>query len=420
MMPDRAEIDRAVELLRSADVVGMPTETVYGLAGDGFNPAALARIFEVKRRPLYDPLILHFAEAASAFEAAEDVPEIARVLAAKFWPGPLTLVLTKRAHVPDLATSGLPKVAVRVPAHPVAQALLRAFGGALAAPSANRFGRISPTDAAAVRSELGDAVPLVLDGGPCAIGVESTVLDVSGDAVTLLRTGGISTEEIDALIGSGDTRRPPCWTDRSRRVSLPITTLPASRCGGSARWKQFPKELQRACSLLDRSKIRLMSCFKTSRSRATFAKRRQTFSAPCGHSMMIHGWRFFTHCPSPRTASASQSTRGWNGGQSGNCRRRFHTQTIWLVPASFLISCGMRKLSSGTKSLLMSVAGIGMLMILPVLIIRSGGSVPIMLSLQGFGIIGLALLLTGLVNGILVLIRALYRDADSHTVSDSK
>jgi L-threonylcarbamoyladenylate synthase len=183
------------------EVVGLPTETVYGLAGDALNPAALARIFEVKHRPLYDPLILHFVDAEGAFAVATEVSKAARLLAERFWPGPLTLVLPKRDVVPDLATSGLSKVAVRVPAHPVAQALLRAFGGPLAAPSANRFGRISPTDAAAVRAELGEAVPLILDGGACAVGVESTVLDVTGDQITLLRAGGISAEEIAAIAG---------------------------------------------------------------------------------------------------------------------------------------------------------------------------------------------------------------------------
>jgi L-threonylcarbamoyladenylate synthase len=198
---DPDAIARAAVLLRAGEVVGLPTETVYGLAGDALNPVALARIFEVKQRPLYDPLILHFADAEGAFAVATEVPKAARLLAGRFWPGPLTLVLPKTDVVPDLATSGVPKVAVRVPAHPVAQALLRGFGGPLAAPSANRFGRISPTDAAAVRAELGEAVPLILDGGPCAVGVESTVLEVTGDRITLLRAGGISAEEIAAIAG---------------------------------------------------------------------------------------------------------------------------------------------------------------------------------------------------------------------------
>jgi L-threonylcarbamoyladenylate synthase len=199
--PTAEAISRAVELLREGQVVGMPTETVYGLAGDGLNPEALARIFEVKQRPLFDPLILHFVDAASAFDLATQIPVAARELAQRFWPGPLTLVLRKRDIVPDLATSGLPEVALRVPGHPVARALLRAFGGPLAAPSANRFGRISPTDAQAVRAELGDAVPLILDGGPCTVGLESTVLMISEHQPLLLRAGGIPLEEIEALIG---------------------------------------------------------------------------------------------------------------------------------------------------------------------------------------------------------------------------
>jgi len=200
--PTAEAISRAVALLREGQVVGLPTETVYGLAGDGLNPAALARIFEVKQRPLFDPLILHFADAAGAFDLAEQIPTAARELAQRFWPGPLTLVLRKKDFVPDLATSGLAEVALRVPAHPVAQALLRAYGGPLAAPSANRFGRISPTDAQAVHTELGEAVPLILDGGPCAVGLESTVLLISEKQPLLLRAGGIPLEEIEALIGA--------------------------------------------------------------------------------------------------------------------------------------------------------------------------------------------------------------------------
>ena len=199
--PTGEAISRAVALLREGQVVGLPTETVYGLAGDGLNPAALARIFEVKQRPLFDPLILHLPDADSAFSLAEKIPVAARELAQRFWPGPLTLVLPKKEIVPDLATSGLSEVALRVPGHPVAQALLRAFGGPLAAPSANRFGRISPTDAQAVRAELGDAVPLILDGGPCEVGLESTVLLISDRQPLLLRAGGIPLEEIESLIG---------------------------------------------------------------------------------------------------------------------------------------------------------------------------------------------------------------------------
>jgi L-threonylcarbamoyladenylate synthase len=199
--PTPEGLARAAEVLRAGGVIGLPTETVYGLAADAFQPLALARIFEVKQRPLFDPLIIHATDAESAFALARTVPDTARELARHFWPGPLTLVLPKIDRVPDLATSGLPNVALRVPAHPVAQALLRAFGGPLAAPSANRFGRISPTDAAAVRAELGDAIPLILDGGACAVGLESTVLDLSSAAPILLRAGGVPVEEIEALVG---------------------------------------------------------------------------------------------------------------------------------------------------------------------------------------------------------------------------
>ena len=200
--PTAEAIARAVELLRAGEVIGMPTETVYGLAGDGLNPAAIARIFETKHRPLFDPLILHFADMSAAFDVVVQIPMMARELAQRFWPGPLTLVLPKRDIVPDLATSGLPNVALRVPAHPVAQALLRAYGGGpLAAPSANRFGRISPTDALAVHAELGQTIPLILDGGACAVGLESSVLYVSEHQPVLLRAGGISVEEIEVITG---------------------------------------------------------------------------------------------------------------------------------------------------------------------------------------------------------------------------
>jgi L-threonylcarbamoyladenylate synthase len=206
--PSPEAILRAVELLREGQVVGLPTETVYGLAGDGLNPVALARIFEVKQRPLFDPLILHFADMAGAFDLAEQIPTAARELAQRFWPGPLTIVVRKKEKVPDLATSGLPNVALRVPAHPVAQALLRAFGRPLAAPSANRFGRISPTDAPAVRTELGEAVPMILDGGPCAVGLESTVLFLSEHQPVLLRAGGIPVEDIEAVVGPIQRAKP--------------------------------------------------------------------------------------------------------------------------------------------------------------------------------------------------------------------
>ncbi|MDR2462574.1 MAG: threonylcarbamoyl-AMP synthase [Verrucomicrobiales bacterium] len=195
-------ISRAAALLRDGQCVGMPTETVYGLAGDALNPESLARIFEIKNRPFFVPLIVHVAEGFGLEKIAEKILPAARALMMSFWPGPLTLLLPRRgAVVPDLATAGLPTVAVRCPAHPVAQALLREFGGPLAAPSANKFGRISPTTAGAVADELGGVVPLTLDGGACRVGVESTILDVSGGGIFLLRAGGVALEELEKKVG---------------------------------------------------------------------------------------------------------------------------------------------------------------------------------------------------------------------------
>ncbi|MDX2226088.1 MAG: L-threonylcarbamoyladenylate synthase [Verrucomicrobiae bacterium] len=194
-------IQEAVAVLRAGEVVGMPTETVYGLAGDARNPSALARIYAIKQRPEFDPLILHAATFEKVFEAVDTFPQKARALAEVFWPGPLTLILPKKSWVPDLATSGLPSVAVRVPAHPVAQTLLRKFDGFLAAPSANKFGRISPTTAGAVRAELGGEVPIVLDGGPCSCGIESTIVSFLEPEPRVLRWGALTLEQMEPVIG---------------------------------------------------------------------------------------------------------------------------------------------------------------------------------------------------------------------------
>ena len=205
-------LSKAAERLRQGELVAMPTETVYGLAGSALNPEALARIFEAKERPVFDPLIIHVApeakgvaqlEALGIVDRAQLTPKAqSRVdaLIAAFWPGPLTFVLPKLPGVPDLATSGLATVAVRMPAHPVAQALIRETGIPLAAPSANRFGRISPTSAQDVAQELGDRIPWILDGGRSAIGLESTVLSVDSQGeLSILRPGGISPAQIEAV-----------------------------------------------------------------------------------------------------------------------------------------------------------------------------------------------------------------------------
>ena len=196
-------IGRAAELLRAGKLVAFPTETVYGLGGDATNDRAVAAIFAAKGRPRFNPLIVHVPDLAAA-EAIAAFGTRARQLAQRFWPGPLTLVLRRlpTSAVSLLACAGLDTVAVRVPAHPVAQALLRATSRPLAAPSANRSGHVSPTTADHVAAELGRRVALILDGGPCPVGLESTVLDMSGARPVLLRPGGVLLEELQAQLGS--------------------------------------------------------------------------------------------------------------------------------------------------------------------------------------------------------------------------
>ncbi len=194
-------IERAAEVLRAGGLVAFPTETVYGLGADAQDPAAIGRIYQAKGRPPTHPLIVHLASAAQLAEWVAEVPETARVLASRFWPGPLTLVLRRSPRVPLEATGGLETVAVRVPDHPVALALLAAFGGGITAPSANRFGSVSPTTAEHVRAELGDAVDFVVDGGPCQVGVESTIVDVTGETPSILRPGGVTREDLEAALG---------------------------------------------------------------------------------------------------------------------------------------------------------------------------------------------------------------------------
>ncbi|MEW2635314.1 L-threonylcarbamoyladenylate synthase [Streptomyces sp. NPDC048389] len=195
------DIEKAAGVLRAGGLLALPTETVYGLGANAEDPDAVARIFQVKGRPPSHPLIVHIGAAEQLDDWVEEVPQAARLLAEHFWPGPLTLVLRRGHRVPLEATGGLETVAVRVPDHPVALALLSAFGGGVTAPSANRFGSVSPTTAAHVRAELGDAVDFVLDGGPCQVGVESTIVDVTGDMPAILRPGGVTREDLEAALG---------------------------------------------------------------------------------------------------------------------------------------------------------------------------------------------------------------------------
>lgn len=198
--PER-DLDHAARILATGGVVAFPTETVYGLGTNARNDAAVARIFDIKGRPRFDPLIVHVARPDMVDSVAATVPQTARTLIRRFWPGPLTLVLPKRPEVSDLVTAGLPTVGVRMPRHPLALALIQRADVPLAAPSANPFGRTSPTRADHVADLLGDAVDAILDGGPCTVGVESTILSLVQEAPLVLRVGGLAIEEIEAVIG---------------------------------------------------------------------------------------------------------------------------------------------------------------------------------------------------------------------------
>jgi len=196
------DIARAAHILRSGGLVAFPTETVYGLGADASSASAMAKLYAVKRRPADHPVIVHFASADAAFGWAREVPESARKLAKAFWPGPLTLVLKRSQKAHDFVTGGQDTVGLRLPSHPVARELLQLIGRGVAAPSANRFGRVSPTTAAHVRADLGADVDLVLEGGPTEVGIESTILDLSGAGPVLLRPGRISRQELEQVVGS--------------------------------------------------------------------------------------------------------------------------------------------------------------------------------------------------------------------------
>jgi L-threonylcarbamoyladenylate synthase len=197
-----SEVRRAAQILRAGGLVAFPTETVYGLGADAASEKAVARLYEVKRRPADHPVIIHFASLDQAFAWAREVPQAARELAQRFWPGPLTLILKRSALAKDFVTGGQDTVGLRVPSHPVAQQLLKEFAGAIAAPSANRFGRVSPTTPAHVREDLGKDVDFVLEGGPSDVGIESTIVDLSGATPVLLRPGRISKLDLQSVIGT--------------------------------------------------------------------------------------------------------------------------------------------------------------------------------------------------------------------------
>ena len=222
------EVRRAAEILKRGGLVAFPTETVYGLGADAANEKAVARLYAVKGRPADHPVIVHFASAEQAFAWAREVPEAARQLAARFWPGPLTLILKRSKLAQDFVTGGQDTVGLRVPSHPVAHEMLSIFGSGVAAPSANRFGLVSPTTPAHVREDLGDEVDLVLEGGPSDVGIESTIVDLSGAGAVLLRPGGISAEQLGITLRTptADSPRHSGGLERHYAPRTPARLVP--------------------------------------------------------------------------------------------------------------------------------------------------------------------------------------------------
>lgn len=242
-MTRAADIADAVQVLRSGGVVAFPTETVYGLGADALNPVAVKRIFTIKGRPAEHPLIVHLAAAEQMTHWASDIPQDAYILARRFWPGPLTLILKRAPQVPDVVTGGQDTIGLRVPGHPLALELLQAFGSGLAAPSANRFGRVSPTTAAHVRAELDNAVDRILDGGPCRVGLESTIVSLVGSRPVILRPGAVSRsvlaqalgKDIEAGVAPDASLRVPGMLEVHYAPSTPLQIVPTQGLAETAR-----------------------------------------------------------------------------------------------------------------------------------------------------------------------------------------
>jgi L-threonylcarbamoyladenylate synthase len=262
--PDPAVITRAAELLRAGRLVAFPTETVYGLGANALDAAAVERIYAAKGRPAYNPIIVHVARAELATDVVAAWPDRAAALADAFWPGPITLVLPKRAEIPDAVSAGLPTVGVRVPRHPVALALLTAARIPVAAPSANRSMRISPTTGAHVLKSLGDAVDMILDAGPTSVGIESTVIDLSADVPTLLRPGTITRAELEAVVGpiaiaaatdGTAARRSPGMLDRHYAPRARLVLVDAADAG--IRVERERASVQRAGAIIISADVEL-------------------------------------------------------------------------------------------------------------------------------------------------------------------
>ncbi len=236
----QVEIETAVQALRDGELVAFPTETVYGLGANAQNPAAVRKIFEAKGRPVSHPVIVHLDSPRFLHRWVREVPETATKLAERFWPGPLTMVMSRAPNVHDIVTGGQDTVAIRVPSHPMAQQLLTAFGGGIAAPSANRYGKLSPTRAEHVREELGDTVKVILDGGECQIGLESTIVSFEGQAVRLLRPGAVTAAQIrqvvgELLIGADlESPRVPGGTPSHYAPTTPMAIVPSGEVDAHA------------------------------------------------------------------------------------------------------------------------------------------------------------------------------------------
>jgi len=232
VFPPWTSPEKAAEILQKGGIVAIPTETVYGLAGNAYDSKALAKIFEAKKRPHFDPLIVHIASIDEIHNVASKICPLAKKLAEAYWPGPMTLVLPKTDRIPDLATSGLPTVAVRFPSHPIAQEIIRLAGVPLAAPSANLFQHVSPTTAMHVAEQLGDIIDGIVDGGSCGVGVESTIISFPEGKPVVLRPGGITPEMIEHVAGSvsfheskSNPKGPmlaPGMIDRHYRPQVPL------------------------------------------------------------------------------------------------------------------------------------------------------------------------------------------------------
>ena len=230
--PPWTSVSEAARLLKEGEVVAIPTETVYGLAGNAFEPKALAKIFAAKERPTFDPLIVHIADIDQLADIAKDIPDEAYKLAEAYWPGPMTIILPKKDCIPDLCTSGLPSVAVRFPSHPVAQAIIKESGLPLAAPSANLFKHVSPTTAEHVAAQLADRIAGIVDGGACSVGVESSIISLAGETPTVLRPGAITPEMFSKVIDNvtvkestskpGQAMQAPGQCDTHYRPQVPL------------------------------------------------------------------------------------------------------------------------------------------------------------------------------------------------------